>query len=80
MIPFTGLAAAADEPAGRHRVVHSKIIVVDLLGSHPVVMSGSHNMGVEAATQNDDNLIIVESDRDLAIACTLNVMSVFNHF
>ncbi len=61
-------------------VVHSKIIVIDPLGSHPVVMTGSHNMGVKAATKNDDNLVIVEGDRDLAVAYALNVMSVFNHF
>ncbi len=61
-------------------VVHSKVIVIDPLGDHPVVMTGSHNMGVKAATINDDNLMIVEGDRDLALAYALNVMSVFNHF
>ncbi len=61
-------------------VVHSKVIVIDPLGDHPVVMTGSHNMGVKAATINDDNLIIIEGDQDLAVAYALNVMSVFNHF
>lgn len=61
-------------------VVHSKIIVVDPLGDHPVVMTGSHNMGVKAATKNDDNLVVIEGDRDLAVAYALNVISVFNHF
>jgi phosphatidylserine/phosphatidylglycerophosphate/cardiolipin synthase-like enzyme len=61
-------------------VVHSKIVVIDPLGDHPVVMTGSHNMGVKAATINDDNLIIVENDRDLAIAYAINAISTFNHF
>lgn len=61
-------------------VVHSKVIVIDPLGAHPVVMTGSHNMGVKAATINDDNLVIVENDRDLAIAYAINVISTFNHF
>jgi len=61
-------------------VVHSKVIVIDPLGDHPVVMTGSHNDGVKAATVNDDNLIIVENDRELAIAYAINVMSVFTHF
>lgn len=61
-------------------VVHSKIIVIDPLGTHPVVMTGSHNMGVKAATKNDDNLVVIEGDRDLAVAYALNVISVFNHF
>jgi phosphatidylserine/phosphatidylglycerophosphate/cardiolipin synthase-like enzyme len=60
--------------------VHSKIIVIDPLGDHPVVMTGSHNAGVKAATVNDDNLIIIENDRDLAIAYAVNAISVFNHF
>ncbi len=61
-------------------VVHSKIIVIDALGDHPVVMTGSHNAGVKAATINDDNLIIIENDRELAIAYAINAISVFNHF
>jgi phosphatidylserine/phosphatidylglycerophosphate/cardiolipin synthase-like enzyme len=61
-------------------VVHSKVIVIDPLGDHPVVMTGSHNMGVKAATINDDNLIIIENNRDLAIAYAINVISTFNHF
>jgi len=54
--------------------------VLDPLGDHPVVMTGSHNMGIKAATKNDDNLVIVEGDRDLAVAYALNVISAFNHY
>jgi phosphatidylserine/phosphatidylglycerophosphate/cardiolipin synthase-like enzyme len=61
-------------------VVHSKVIVIDPLGDHPVVMTGSHNMGVKAATVNDDNLVIIENDRDVALAYAVNVISTFNHF
>ena len=61
-------------------VVHSKVIVIDPLGNHPIVMTGSHNLGVKAATINDDNLIIIENDRELALAYAINAISVFNHF
>lgn len=61
-------------------VVHSKVIVIDPLGDHPIVMTGSHNLGVKAATINDDNLIIIENDRELALAYAINAISVFNHF
>jgi len=43
-------------------------------------MTGSHNMGVKAATVNDDNLVIIENDRDVALAYAVNVISTFNHF
>ncbi|WP_233808997.1 phospholipase D-like domain-containing protein [Paraburkholderia sp. HP33-1] len=61
-------------------VVHSKVIVIDPLGDHPVVMTGSHNDGPKAAVINDDNLIIIENDRELALAYAINVISTFNHF
>ena len=61
-------------------VVHSKVVVIDPLGDHPAVMTGSHNMGVKAATVNDDNLVIIENDRDVALAYAINVISNFNHF
>ncbi|CAJ3840777.1 phospholipase D domain-containing protein [Burkholderia pseudomallei] len=61
-------------------VVHSKVIVIDPLGDHPVVMAGSHNLGIKAATINDDNLIIIENDRELALAYAINAISIFNHF
>jgi len=85
-IVLPGTAKSPDEPIEDYLgrvgivVVHSKIIVIDPLGEHPVIMTGSHNMGVKAATINDDNLIIIENDRDLAIAYAVSAISVVNHF
>jgi phosphatidylserine/phosphatidylglycerophosphate/cardiolipin synthase-like enzyme len=65
---------------GAHAIVHSKIIVLDPFGKIPVVMTGSHNMGTTASKKNDENLLIVERDRDLAAAYAVNIMSIYNNY
>jgi hypothetical protein len=61
-------------------IVHSKLIVVDPFGDHPVVMTGSHNMGPKASGSNDDNLVIVEHDPVLAAQYAVNVMTIYNQY
>lgn len=61
-------------------MVHSKVIVLDPFGPHPVVMTGSHNLGPKASSKNDDNLVIVENDPDLAAAYAVNIMSIYNQY
>ncbi len=61
-------------------MVHSKCIVIDPLGEHPVVMTGSHNLGLKASRDNDDNLVIIEGDRDLALAYAVNIMSIYETY
>ena len=41
-------------------MVHSKVVVIDPFGEHPVLITGSHNLGVKASRANDDNMVIVE--------------------
>jgi phosphatidylserine/phosphatidylglycerophosphate/cardiolipin synthase-like enzyme len=61
-------------------MVHSKVIILDPFGKHPVVMMGSHNMGVAASSRNDENLLIIENDRDLAEAYAVNIIAVYNQY
>jgi phosphatidylserine/phosphatidylglycerophosphate/cardiolipin synthase-like enzyme len=61
-------------------MVHSKLIVVDPFGDHPVVITGSHNLGPKASSENDDNLVIVENDSVLAAQYAVNVMTVYNQY
>lgn len=49
-----------------HAMVHSKVVVIDPYGAKPVVMTASHNMGPKASGVNDENLILIEGNRDLA--------------
>jgi phosphatidylserine/phosphatidylglycerophosphate/cardiolipin synthase-like enzyme len=63
-----------------HAMVHSKCIVVDPFGATPVVMTGSHNMGPKASSQNDDNLVIVEGAPRLAAAYAVNIIGIYDQY
>jgi phosphatidylserine/phosphatidylglycerophosphate/cardiolipin synthase-like enzyme len=60
--------------------VHSKVIVIDPSGKHPVVMTGSHNFSKRASTKNDDNLVIIEGDALLAQSYAANVIGIYNTY
>jgi phosphatidylserine/phosphatidylglycerophosphate/cardiolipin synthase-like enzyme len=63
-------------------MVHSKVVVLDPFGDHPVLMTGSHNLGTKASRANDDNLVIVEGPgaRSLAIAYAVNIIAIFQEY
>jgi phosphatidylserine/phosphatidylglycerophosphate/cardiolipin synthase-like enzyme len=63
-------------------MVHSKVVVLDPFGQHPVVMTGSHNLGVKASRANDDNLVIIEGPgaRALAIAYAVNIIAIYQEY
>jgi phosphatidylserine/phosphatidylglycerophosphate/cardiolipin synthase-like enzyme len=69
------------EPGGLGMVrVHSKVIVVDPLGKHPVIMTGSHNLGPKASAVNDDNLVIIENDPVVAAQYAVNIITVYDQY
>jgi len=61
-------------------MIHSKVVVIDPFGAHPVVMTGSHNLGPKASGQNDDNLVIIENAPGLAAEYAVNIMGVYGHY
>ena len=63
-----------------HAIVHSKVLVIDALSAHPVVVTGSHNFSTPASKSNDENLVIVRGHKKLAIAYATYVMSVYQHY
>jgi phosphatidylserine/phosphatidylglycerophosphate/cardiolipin synthase-like enzyme len=60
--------------------IHSKVIVLDPFGQHPVVMTGSHNLGYKASHANDDNLVIVEGNAPLAAAYAINIIAIYQTY
>jgi hypothetical protein len=60
--------------------IHSKVIVLDPFGDNPVVMTGSHNLGFKASSENDDNLAIVEGNAPLAAAYAINIIAIFQTY
>ncbi len=64
--------------AGVH--IHSKVVVIDPFGDHPVVITGSHNLGYKASTANDDNMMIVEGNAPLAAAYAANIIAIYQTY
>jgi len=60
--------------------IHSKVIVLDPFGENPVVMTGSHNLGFKASSENDDNLVVVEGNAPLAVSYALNIIAIFQAY
>lgn len=61
-------------------LIHSKVMCIDPLGDHPVVVTGSHNFSTAASESNDENFLIIEGDRQLAEAYAAHIISVYNHY
>jgi phosphatidylserine/phosphatidylglycerophosphate/cardiolipin synthase-like enzyme len=61
-------------------MIHSKVIVIDPFGDHPVVMTGSHNLGPKASASNDDNLVIIENAPGLAAEYAVYIVNVYGHY
>ncbi|MEO6914258.1 MAG: phospholipase D-like domain-containing protein [Chitinophagaceae bacterium] len=60
--------------------VHSKVVVIDPFGDHPILMTGSHNLGPKASAKNDDNLVIVEGNPALAQAHAVNIIAIYQQY
>lgn len=63
-----------------YSIIHDKIIVIDPLTDNPIVITGSHNLGYHASYNNDENLLIIKGNRQLAAAYMVHVMDVYDHY
>ena len=61
-------------------IIHDKVVVIDPFSPDCVVVTGSHNLGHKASYDNDENLVIVEGNRKLAVAYATHVLDVYDHF
>lgn len=62
-------------------IIHDKIVVIDPLSETDcVIITGSHNQGFKASYANDENMVIIRGNRDLAIAYAVHVLDVYDHF
>ena len=74
------VGALDKEVAASGVLIHSKIVVLDPFGDHPVVMTGSHNLGTKASAKNDDNLLIIENAPGLAQEFAVYIMNTYDHY
>ncbi len=61
-------------------IIHDKIVVIDPRLPTCSVILGSHNLGFKASYSNDENLLIVSGDQDLAAAYAVHVLDVYDHY
>lgn len=67
-------------PTVGHAIVHAKILVIDGLTDRPVVITGSHNFSLSASKTNDENLLIIKDDKELAEKYLVEINSVYQHY
>jgi phosphatidylserine/phosphatidylglycerophosphate/cardiolipin synthase-like enzyme len=61
-------------------ITHDKIIVIDPFADDCVVATGSHNLGFQASYNNDENLVMIQGNKRLAMAYATHVLDVYDHF
>ena len=61
-------------------IIHDKILVIDPFAKDCFVATGSHNLGHKASYDNDENLVLIEGNRELAVAYATHVLDVYDHF
>ena len=79
--PVFGVTAEAKSPSlPLGSTLQSRMIVVDPLGSHPVVLIGSHAFGERGSRTNDENFLIVENDPEMARRCAAHIEAYCQHY
>ena len=63
-----------------HAIIHSKVVVVDPFTTNCKVFTGSHNHGYRASAFNDENLLCVKGEAQLAAAYAANVIDIYDHY
>lgn len=56
----------------RYNAAHNKVVMVDVQGPQPVVITGSYNFTFSAQARNAENLLILRGNRALAQAYLAN--------
>jgi hypothetical protein len=60
--------------------LHTKILLVDPIGANPTVISGSANFSAASTISNDENMLVVAGDTELADVYFTEYARIFNHF
>ncbi|MEP6695961.1 MAG: phospholipase D-like domain-containing protein [Pseudonocardiales bacterium] len=60
--------------------LHTKIALIDPLSADPTVITGSANFSPASTTDNDENMLVVRGDTDVADVYFTEFTRIFNHF
>jgi phosphatidylserine/phosphatidylglycerophosphate/cardiolipin synthase-like enzyme len=61
-------------------IIHDKLLVIDPRSEDCTVILGSHNLGFKASYSNDENMLIVTGDQELAAAYAVHILDVYDHY
>jgi phosphatidylserine/phosphatidylglycerophosphate/cardiolipin synthase-like enzyme len=70
----------AISPNGHVKFIHDKFLLVDPLGKDPVVVTGSANFSQPASDSNDENMLIIKGDTNVADVYLVEFMRLFTHY
>src|SRR5258706_1698442 len=59
--------------------IHDKFMLIDPLGTDPVIITGSANFSPTSTTSNDENMLVIRGNTDLADAYFGEFMRLFDH-
>ena len=67
--------------ANKHvRFVHTKFLLIDPLSDDPIVVTGSANFSKASTVSNDENMLIIRGDTDVADTYLTEFMRLFTHY
>lgn len=66
LVPKLAAAGIEVRLETRYAAAHNKIMLIDVAGSHPVVITGSYNFTWSAQARNAENLLILRDNPALA--------------
>ena len=77
---ITNAIKESDNPLNEHNdFIHTKYMLVDPLGDHPTVVTGSANFSSSSQTQNDENMLVIHGDTRVADIYFGEFMRLFDH-
>jgi phosphatidylserine/phosphatidylglycerophosphate/cardiolipin synthase-like enzyme len=60
--------------------IHSKFLLIDPLGSDPIVITGSANFSKASTVDNDENMLVIRGNRRVADIYFTEFNRLFNHY
>lgn len=67
-------------PTVGHAIIHAKLFVVDPFGANPIVVTGSHNFSKSASEKNDENLLVIRNNPELAQKYCIAINAIYDHY
>ncbi|TET30514.1 MAG: hypothetical protein E3J70_04425 [Candidatus Heimdallarchaeota archaeon] len=62
------------------KYIHTKYLLIDPLSDDPIVITGSGNFSKNSARYNDENMLIIRGDTNVADIYLCDFMRLFNHY